>query len=254
MQSRTRLSHLLWVSLLLFVLIVSGLSLAAAQEEPCYGDPECYGEPSEPSSESSGDWSGFADGRLNPAMDEYYAVWCMEDALHVWGGKPNPALIDSVPLSRIVALGGGGSFSTTTGLLITVAGDTATILGSNGNDAPNPGSKSFSLSTCFERNGGAPEAEVRQLTINPPPPNTTVDPNDPLAECADAPYDLIYRCVTSKLLGTAPTDTASSLQWLWINLLALINGGCPGVCGMVFVLPSGFVARRLFKRRQRTTK
>lgn len=112
------------------------------------------------SGQQSEPWSGYSDGRLNPDPGEYYSLWCAFDRLEIWRAVPETQLIKMVGIGDIVALNVGaaldlGDFMT----LVRNTSDTITIYGSNGNSAPEPGSKAFSLSECIARNGGLPETD-----------------------------------------------------------------------------------------------
>jgi hypothetical protein len=173
----------LLIGLLLAALILLPVTLSAAPAAQECTPPECYEPPppppppppSNPNPPSGGSWSGYSDGRLNPDMAEYYSVWCANDHIEVWGGKPTPQLIILIPIVSVLQLGDVGSFDAGAGMTVSLTGDAITITGSNGNNAPNPGSKSFSLNECLARNGSTPEvppdqppAPVEQ-PVNPPP-------------------------------------------------------------------------------------
>lgn len=146
----------------------------AYQGEECYeidGELICYGGDDDDSGGSGGDggdggsrggepWPGYSDGRLNPDPGEYYSVWCDSNLLKIYRVVPATELIKTVEISEVVALAVGasldlGDFMT----LVRNTEDTITIYGSNGNGAPEPGQKAFSLSECIARNGGLPEPD-----------------------------------------------------------------------------------------------
>lgn len=133
-------------------------------EPPLSPPPSEDGESSGSGGESSG-WSGLTDGRLNPAADEYYSIWCVYDQIEVWRAVPNSQLISAIPLRSVIdgpyPLDGGS------GLTVNVTGDTVTISGANGNGPAHPGSKSFSLSECISRNGGEPPPAEPSLEEEP---------------------------------------------------------------------------------------
>jgi hypothetical protein len=102
---------------------------------------------------------GFADGRLNPDPGEYYSIWCAFDQIDVWRTVPINELVKTVPIVDVISLPVGGNIGLGDFMsLVRSSEDTVTVYGSNGNLAPEPGSKSFSLSECIERNGGPPDA------------------------------------------------------------------------------------------------
>jgi hypothetical protein len=115
--------------------------------EPCVGEAECYDLPA-----NVGSWEGLSDGRLNPHLDEYYSVWCADNSLRVYRAVPETQLLKTIPIAQIRSLGVNesrdlGDFMT----LLRNTDDTITIYGSNGNLAPQPGEKAFSLSECRDR-------------------------------------------------------------------------------------------------------
>jgi hypothetical protein len=117
-------------------------------------------------------------------MAEYYSVWCSNDVVEVWGGKPTPQLINTIPIVDILQLGDVGSFDAGAGMMVSRTGDAIVISGSNGNNAPNPGSKYFSLNECLARNGGAPEIPEPPQPPGPPAPSNPPPAEDPAEEAA----------------------------------------------------------------------
>lgn len=94
-------------------------------------------------------WPG--DDRINPHPAEYYTVYCKNDQLSIYRG--DGLVLKYVPLTTLLNLSAsGGSVSVGSGMSVARSGDTITVSGSNGNYAGS-GSKSFSLTTCLERNG-----------------------------------------------------------------------------------------------------
>lgn len=94
-------------------------------------------------------WPG--DDRINPDPAEYYTVYCKDDQLSVY--RADGVVLKYVPLTTLLGLpSSGGSVSLGSGMSVARSSDTITLSGSNGNYAGS-GSKSFSLTTCLERNG-----------------------------------------------------------------------------------------------------
>jgi hypothetical protein len=137
------------------------------EEEEPETPPEDNGEPETPSEDNGepetppdSSWSGFSDGRLNPDPAEYYSLWCAFDRVEIWRSVPTTELLKLPLLRDILNLSEGqamdlGDFMS----LVRNTSDTITVYGSNGNRAPEPGQKSFSLSECIARNGGLPPEE-----------------------------------------------------------------------------------------------
>lgn len=157
----------------IYVVVSVPPAQATTSADPCYSS----GEPGEPPVSESGPsappWGGYSDGRLNPDPAEYYSLWCAYDLLEIWRAVPSPLLLKTVSLTSLVRMEVGstldiGDFMT----IVRHSSDTITVYGSNGNLAPNPGSKSFSLSECIARNGGLPPeptSEPGRGGTNPPP-------------------------------------------------------------------------------------
>ncbi|MBK8028974.1 MAG: hypothetical protein IPK17_05585 [Chloroflexi bacterium] len=101
------------------------------------------------------------DGRLNFAPDEYYTLYCAFDQLEIWRGVPTGLLLHTVPLASLLALSPGQAYAAGGGTtILRDAEDVFTVYGSNGNLAPQAGTKSFLMSECITRNGGEPTAAV----------------------------------------------------------------------------------------------
>lgn len=159
-----------------------------------------------------GPWPGLSDGRLNPDPAEYYSIWCGSDHLEVWRGVPSPVLLDVIPIVDVIELAEGGVFET--GAVLTVtrnSADTITIYGSNGNGAPTPGSKAFSLSECIARNGGLPETGERVPTG---PAGT--EPVDPEPDYTEACFTLEDAGDILDCLSTDPE--LSGLEFCWLRI------------------------------------
>lgn len=143
----------------------AGASVTSSSQ-PCTG----YGGPpsEEPGDSSSpGDvpaappWSGGNDGRLNPDPAEYYTIYCSFDEIRVYRSTPDTALLKQIELSAATALATGGSLNVGDGMsLVRNSPDVMTVYGSNGNGAPDPGSKAFNVSACIDANGGEPSTET----------------------------------------------------------------------------------------------
>jgi hypothetical protein len=205
-------------------------SLAAALPLLAPTRPGLGGLP-EPVSGGGSTWPGYSDGRLNPDPAEYYSVWCAFDALEVWRSVPAPLLLAAVPIADVFRLEEGGSLELPDAMgLVRSTADTITVSGSNGNAAPSPGSKSFSLSECIARNGGVPLDELPEEEPEPGPA-----PEDELSDyewevlfchegCVDStdcPVLCDYLCVYGTeppTLGSArlaPSITADDLSLLY---------------------------------------
>lgn len=103
------------------------------------------------------DWSGYFDGRLSPDPDEYYSIWCAVDHIEIWRSVPDTELLTLVPLAAVIDLSEGQALNIgeQMALIRHLAGQVQ-ITGNNGNRAPDPGVKYFSLEECIARNGGLP--------------------------------------------------------------------------------------------------
>jgi len=162
-------------------------------------------------------WPG--DDRLNPHPAEYYTVYCKNDSVTVY--RANGQLLNTIPLTTILGLRSGGSTGVGAGMTASRSGDTVTISGTGGN-AAGRGSKSFSLTTCAERNGPLlayytpAQAGTYPGAYQPPATSTTpatgscvyiVQPGDTLGGIA-----LAYRIALYQL---AAANGLSPYSWLY---------------------------------------
>lgn len=204
------------VPVLILVVLLFGWVVAAAQEG-CVGEPECYEIPPEPAPVLS-NWPG--DDRLNPVADEYYTVYCNYDLVRIWAGLPSSQEIASIPILNLLTgpfpLDGGN------GISIARVDDIMTISGTNGNGPVHPGSKSFSLLQCIERNGGVPEAEnTNNEDITVPAPIFSHVEIIQIAgiDCTVNVYSDGSRDepICEGLIGEQPPDDASILVCLFLS-------------------------------------
>jgi hypothetical protein len=241
--------------MLISILVGAALLLvnapAVSAQEDCVGSEECYDLPEEIETSETGNvppWDGFTDGRLNPDMGEYYSVWCAYDRVEVWRAVPQPEAVNYILVVEIIELQIGGALDV--GHFMSVVRnteDTVTIYGSNGNGAPEPGEKAFSLQECISRNGGAPQAEdTASEVLNEPP---YVPPPPPMPSvggaCSIGEFFVVEGIVLPD--GTCYVSPTEFL-FQWIFFLA----GGP-LCGTVFLVPSGLslMALRIRQRFRR---
>lgn len=209
--------------------------------EPCVGLPECYEHPEESDGQSPL-WSGYGDGRLNPQLGEYYSVWCEFDLVKVYRVVPETLLIKTIPISQISALGAGESLDV--GDFMTVvrnAETTITIYGSNGNNAPQPGEKAFSLSECMDRNGGSPAPAYFTAPETEETPTPVPGAAQPL-DCSQYTGQAARDCVYYNQYG----QQAPSLY----DEIAVLMRFALSTCAGVFAIPGG-VGWLRWKRRKR---
>lgn len=186
-------SHVVIYLFTLVVLIGLTATFEVSQAQaPCIEYGTCT--PIPPTSPA---WDGYSDDRLNPQLDEYYSVWCQEDTVRVLRGVPSTALVMDIPLIDIVNMPDGSQKQYSDhGLTVSKTGDAITLTGSNGNTAPQPGSKTFSLSECIDRNGGVPA----QPTLTPPTQPTATAITCPVGQIYSADSEscvLFYNPATS---------------------------------------------------------
>ena len=142
------------------------------EEEPDYCEefPErCEDEPGDDDGGDSGPpWDGYTDGRISPDPAEYYTIYCHEgtDTIYVVRVVPVTETIKEIPLIDAISLGIGQEQALGDGMLMERSSEEIiTIYGSNGNLAPDAGSKWFNLNDCIDSNGGVPT----QTDTSPPP-------------------------------------------------------------------------------------
>jgi hypothetical protein len=193
-------------------------------------------------------WPGFTDGRLNPDVGEYYSVWCNWDRIDVYRTVPQTELLKMIPLADVLGLGVGGTMDLGDFMVLArQSEDGVTIYGSNGNHAPEPGQKSFSLAECIERNGGAPEASPQSTgedTSQPPAGESGdegPDVDETVADCFSL-YSDDPELLTDCLAFATGQEGASGLQILWVWIFQ----GCLGLPIGLAVGLAGWRWRRRF--------
>lgn len=145
-------------------------------------------------------WEGFLDGRINADPAEYYTIFCALGDVQVYRSTPSTDLLTQVPISTISSLSIGesldlGNFMT----LMRNTEDTVTIYGSNGNLAPEPGSKAFSLAACME------EAEFVESIVDAP------EATEEIIVAADDQPPAVIAEPTQPSNAEAQTDPCASL-------------------------------------------
>lgn len=133
-----------------------------------------------------GSWPGYTDGRLNPDPAEYYSIWCRSGQIEIWRAVPAASIVKSVSVFDALALPIGGTADLGDNMALVRNSDTvATIYGSNGNNAPEPGSKSFSLDQCA---GGQLQTQMQQAPAPTPIPAPSDDTRSDTS--SDSPTNL----------------------------------------------------------------
>jgi hypothetical protein len=235
------------IGTVLALLLVLAVSAAA---QGCYGDPSCYGQPQPDPSVNAPPippWEGFSDGRLNPDMAEYYSVWCVNSEVRVLRAVPPPTVqVDALPIADVAALSDGGVLTRESGLTVVRSGDTITLSGNNGNLAPQPGSKSFSRTECFDRIGAQVLdeglAETREQNLQYCAENFDPDicPEDDML-----PFELAWRCAGELLRVVQPSEVCEAYDDIfilgsavaWIVILGVNN--CGASAAAVVLAPGG---------------
>ncbi len=227
---------------------VSGDSITAtasiAESFSTNAGPIVCGGGSSGSTGGGGAGGGATDGRLNYAADEYYTLYCSGDQLHIWRGVPSGLELGSVSLITLMGMAAGEVRDAGGGMTVQRnSDDLFTVYGSNGNTAPNPGMKSFSMSECISRNGGQP-------AVSPQAPE--------VADCS-LPINLNVRGCYASLeawcaainnshpdCDSSSTPPASSIQILYNCFYSLASTVCAGA-----TVPFGIVlvSRRLKRMR-----
>ncbi len=189
--------------------------------EPIPTEP-IYEIPGEVINENRNRWNGYSDGRLDPHLDDAYNVYCIEDQLNIWGGKPDPRLITSFPLVDILSLTPFVGTLSQDGVFLQRLGEGyISVQGSNGNTPPLYGTKGFALGDCIAANGGIPEG------YEPPPP--PAPPNNPPSNPLDDETARILDCLkyasTPLEMDICNGTALTSMQQLWDWISILCWGG-----------------------------
>lgn len=133
-------------------------------------------------------WDDANDGRLNADPAEYYTIYCAFGEIRVYRSTPDTQLLQQIPFSTAENLPVGGSVDLGSFMsMVRSAENTITIYGSNGNLAPEAGSKSFGLRECTGDPGigyasliaGAMPEVTPEMTEESPPPDMTEEPPPP---------------------------------------------------------------------------
>lgn len=172
----------------LYTVVRIGGASAQGSPTPCSGGTS-------PNPPATARWPGYFDGRLNPASDEYYSVWCQNDLINVYRAVPQVQLIQQIPFSRVLALDVfNRTFDAGGGLILSRNNDYVYIEGNNGNGAPAHDGKSFSLSDCIAHNGGAPSGSLPtrapRVSVSSPTPTPTLTPK-PLPQPSATPASVV---------------------------------------------------------------
>ena len=126
------------ICLLSFALVLPlGVTQTTAQGEiePIPTEP-IYEIPGEVLNQNRDAWNGDSDGRLDPHLDDAYNIYCIDDHINVWGGKPEPRLITSFPLADVLSLAPTLGVLSQDGVLVQRYEDDMIVFGSNGNTTP----------------------------------------------------------------------------------------------------------------------
>ncbi len=235
------------ICLLSFALVLPlGVTQTAAQGEiePIPTEP-IYEIPGEVLNQNRDAWNGDSDGRLDPHLDDAYNIYCIDDHINVWGGKPEPRLITSFPLADVLSLAPTLGVLSQDGVLVQRTDDLILVQGSNGNTTPGFGSKSFALSACIAANGGVPE------TYEPPaPPALPAPPSDYNAPSTNPEQTFVdlnaclqqdpSNSLVDCLRVSVDDEYSSGIQVLWGWLLRF----CVSPFALVFTVPVLRIRRR----------
>lgn len=219
----------------LLSLFAAAATPVPAVAQPCTGEIGCYETPQAPFDANQPQverlWSGYEDGRLNPDRGEYYTLYCSSQHIHVVRVVPVTQEIKTIALEAVTVLDVGDSLDVGDNMHVVLnTPDTVTIYGSNGNRAPEPGEKAFSLSECLARGeSNFVAAETEELESEQSPVNAlpAIHDNDP--------------CIVNSPIGAVPCDFDFSplegetgLEFLW-RIAFLCLGNPFGVAAIVFV-------------------
>lgn len=171
-------------------------------------------------------WLGYTDGRLNPAPDEYYSVWCRADFAEIWITSNQEGAISRIAIADLNALAAANGSLTQNDITASRADDIITLTGANGNTAPTAGSKTFSLADCISRNGGVPSGS--SVPAAPPAQNTSGSDNGTTGS-NDTSVPVSPQCGTVELFisnmgGCLQALTVDTLHSLLMQLINLLTG------------------------------
>jgi hypothetical protein len=124
--------HRFALAVILILFIAAAAPITAEpmhQEQPCVSAQGCR-EP------------------VNPEGDEYYSIECDATVIYVWRDVPNRELVTLIGIAQVATMSDGGSFVATGEVTVTRSSGTITLSGTNGNLAPQSGTKSFNVAQC----------------------------------------------------------------------------------------------------------
>jgi LysM repeat protein len=99
------------------------------------------------------------DGRLNPNGAEYYTVYCVSDSIDIY--RADGQMLQQIPIAYVLGLDTSGTLWTSPeGISVRRYGDEVILSGTNGNTAPEQGTKTFSMAACLDRNGHTPAPQT----------------------------------------------------------------------------------------------
>ncbi len=206
----------------------------------------CGGSPGGATGGGAG--SGATDGRLGYVPDEYYSLYCSGDQLHIWRGVPSGLELGNVSLITLLGMTAGDVRDIGGGMTVQRnSDDMFTVYGSNGNNAPNPGMKSFSMSECIARNGGQP-------AVSPQAPQV-VDCSLPINASTRGCYPTLEAFCAAVSNShpdcnpSSPPPPQSSVQVLYNCFYTLASTVCAGV-----TVPFGMVLASRRMRLKRMSK
>lgn len=176
-----------------------------------------------------------SDDRLNPSGAEYYTIYCRDDLVFAYRADGQYML--RAPIAYLLGLDESGGSWETGGVTVARAGDTITVSGYNGNNAPEYGEKAFSLTQCLSRNGYTPAAEA------PPVPRaaSSAPAENPClytVEEGDTAYYIADRYATTPEL-LALYNQIENVSQIYVGQEITIPG-CSGVASGVTLQDSGY--------------
>jgi hypothetical protein len=200
------------------------------------------------------------DNRLNPVPDDYYVIYCSGNLIHVWVGIPSGHEIATFSLVQIASMNSG--FAVSNGVRAVKSGDAVTFSGSNGNSAPQPGSKTISLNGCIAANGGLPPTStpsptaMRRVapTMTPLPTVKPIPTTAPSSSGNNFFVSLWNFYIGQANKAFSEGRTLDGLIWLISGVLDIVGRILIGVCGTVIVPPGTAIGWQVYSRFRRKSQ
>lgn len=174
------------------------------------------------------------DNRIGYVPDEYFTLYCSDNLLRVWRGVPQGLELAVFPLADLLGLPVNNYTTRGANTVTRLNEDLFMVSGSNGNLAPAPGTKVFSMAECGQRNGSLPEPALPDDFVPPQPDVNSCEVNSFQRKCYTDEFD--YCIAIYMQAAECDQYIPSGLDIIISGLInCLLSLFIPVGAGMVFV-------------------